>query len=48
MIGIGGEGILRDLENVTFAPDSAIEWGFTLELKSVTITKDDGQVVSGS
>lgn len=48
MIGIGGEGILRDLDNVTFAPDSAIEWGFTLELKSVTITKDDGQVLSGS
>ena len=48
MIGIGGEGILRDLDSVTFAPNEAIAYNFTLELDSITITKDDGQIVSGS
>ena len=46
MMGIGGEGILRDLGDVTFAPNDAIEWEFTLELSSVTFTKDDGQIAS--
>lgn len=48
MLGVGGEGILRDLGDVSFAPNSAIEWEFTLELSTVTFTKDDGQLASGS
>lgn len=46
MIGIGGEGILRDLDTVTFAPGEAISYNFTLELDSITMTKDDGQLTS--
>lgn len=48
MMGVGGQGILRDLGDVTFAPNEAIEWEFTLELATITFTKDDGQVASGS
>lgn len=48
MMGIGGTGILRDLDDVEFAPNSAIEWGFTIELSAITFTKDDGQLASGS
>ena len=45
-LGVGGEGILRELGDVTFAPNEAIEWEFTLELDSITFTKDDGQIAS--
>lgn len=48
MMGIGGEGILRDLGDVAFQPNAAIEWEFTIELDSITFTKDDGQIASGS
>lgn len=46
MLGIGGEGILRDLGDVTFVPNQPIEYEFTIELDSITYTKDDGQVAS--
>ena len=44
MMLVGGEGILRDLGDVNFAPNEAIEWEFTIELAAITFTKDDGQL----
>lgn len=46
MLGIGGEGILRDLGEVSFVPNEPIVYDITLELDSITYTKDDGQVTS--
>jgi len=46
MLGIGGEGILRDLGDVSFVPNEPITYEFTIELDSITYTKDDGQVAS--
>jgi len=46
MLGIGGEGILRDLGDVSFTPGDPITYEFTIELDSITYTKDDGQVAS--
>lgn len=46
MLGIGGTGILRDLGEVSFVPNQPITYDITIELDSITYTKDDGQVNS--
>ena len=46
MLGIGGTGILRDLGEVNFVPNEPITYDITIELDSITYTKDDGQVAS--
>ena len=47
MIMLGTEnGIVRDVDDVTFAPTEGITWNTTIEASSWTILKDDGQVTS--
>lgn len=41
MIGTSN-GILRDVEDITFAPTEAIVWPVTVEAASWTLVKDDG------
>ena len=41
-----GNGILRDLGEVNFVPNEPITYDITIELDSITYTKDDGQVAS--
>ena len=38
-------GILRDVDAVTFAPTEAINWATTIEAAAWTLVKDDGQLV---
>ena len=40
------KGIIRDVDDVTFSPTSAINWNTTIEAASWTFLKDDGQVTS--
>lgn len=37
-------GILRDVDAVTFAPTEAINWNTTIEAAAWTLVKDDGQL----
>lgn len=40
------KGIVRDVEDLSFAPTEAITWTATIEAASWTFMKDDGQVTS--
>lgn len=47
MIMIGtSSGVVRDLDDITFAPGDAIVYGVTIESDSWTFAKDDGQITS--
>lgn len=37
------KGILRDVDDISFAPTEGITWNTTIEAASWTFTKDDGQ-----
>lgn len=39
-------GIVRDVDDVSFSPTEAITWNATIEASSWTFMKDDGQVTS--
>lgn len=39
-------GIVRDVDDVTFSPTEAINWNVTIEAASWTFMKDDGEVTS--
>ena len=46
MILLGtSKGIVRDCDDISFAPTEAITWNVTLEASSWTFTKDDGQTI---
>lgn len=40
------KGIVRDIDDLSFAPTEAITWTATIEAASWTFMKDDGQVTS--
>lgn len=40
------KGVVREVDDVTFAPTEAITWTATIEAASWTLLKDDGQVTS--
>ena len=40
------KGIIRDIDDVSFAPTTAITWNATIEAASWTFLKDDGQTAS--
>ena len=47
MLMLGTEkGIIRDLDDISFAPTEGITWNATIEAASWTFLKDDGQVTS--
>ena len=39
------KGVIRDVEDVAFAPTEAINWTATIEAASWTFLKDDGQTI---
>lgn len=40
------KGVVREVDDITFAPNEAITWTATIEAASWTLLKDDGQVTS--
>lgn len=40
------KGVIRDVDDISFAPTDAIIWSVTIEAASWTFLKDDGQVTS--